>query len=96
MRERLGLEEIDQKERTVSVLDATTIDLCLSVSPWAQFRTTKAGVKMHTLLDPRGSGPAFTWSTEARLGDVRILDALVTEPQSICVFNRGFIHFAGL
>jgi hypothetical protein len=67
-----GLEEIDQRERTVYARDATTIDLCLSVFPWARFRATKAGVKMHTLLDLRRSIPAFTWITEARLADVRI------------------------
>ena len=94
--EPLGLEEIDQRERTVYALDATTIDLSLSVFPWARFRTTKAGVKMHTLLDLRGSIPAFTWITEARLADVRILDALVTEPGSIYVFDRGFIDFTRL
>jgi hypothetical protein len=94
--EPLGLEELDQRERTVYALDATTIDLCLSVFPWARFRSTKAGVKMHTLLDLRGSVPAFTWITEARFADVRILDALVTEPGSIYLFDRGFIDFARL
>lgn len=94
--EPLGLDEIDQRERTVYALDATTIDLCLSVFPWARFRTTKAGIKMHTLLDLRGSIPAFTWITEAKLADVRILDALVTEPGSIYVFDRGFIDFSRL
>ncbi len=66
--EPLGLEELDQRERTVYALDATTIDLCLSVFPWARFRSTKAGVTMHTLLDLRGSIPAFTWITEAKFG----------------------------
>ena len=91
--EPLGLEELDQRERTVYALDATTIDLCLSVFPWARFRSTKAGVKMHTLLDLRGSIPAFTWITEAKFADVRILDSLITEPGSIYVFDRGFIDF---
>lgn len=91
--EPLGLEELDQRERTVCALDATIIDLCLSVFPWARFRGTKAGVKMHTLLDLRGSIPAFTWITEANFADVRILDALITEPGSIYVFDRGFIDF---
>jgi hypothetical protein len=94
--EPLGLEELDQRERTVYALDATTIDLCLSVFPWARFRSTKAGVKMHTLLDLRGSIPAFTWITEARFADVRILDALVTEPGSIYLFDRAFIDFVRL
>jgi hypothetical protein len=91
--EPLGLEELDQRERTVYALDATTIDLCLSVFPWAHFRSTKSGVKMHTLLDLRGNIPAFTWITEAKFADVRILDALITEPGSIYVFDRGFIDF---
>ena len=94
--EPLGLEELDQQERTVYALDATTIDLCLSVFPWARFRSTKAGVKMHTLLDMRGSIPAFTWITEARFSDVKILDTLIAEPGSIYLFDRGFIDFARL
>jgi hypothetical protein len=94
--EPLGLEELDQRERTVYALDATTIDLCLSVFPWAGFRSTKAGVKMHTLLDLRGSIPAFTWITEAKFGDVRILDALIPEPGSIYLFDRAFVDFARL
>lgn len=94
--EPLGLDEIDQQEQTVYALDATTIDLCLSVFPWARFRRTKAGVKMHTLLDVRGSIPAFTWVTEARFGDVRILDALVPEPGSIYLLDRAFVDFPRL
>jgi len=94
--EPLGLEELDEREHTVYALDATTIDLCLSVFPWAGFRRTKAGVKMHTLLDLRGSIPAFTWVTEARYADVRILDELVPEPGSIYVFDRAFVDFARL
>jgi hypothetical protein len=94
--EPLGLEELDQRERTVYALDATTIDLCLSVFPWARFRSTKAGVKMHTLLDLRGSIPAFTWITEARFADVRILDALITEPGSSYLFDRAFVDFPRL
>lgn len=81
--EPLGLEELDQRERTVYALDATTTDLCLSVFLWARFRSTKAGVKMHILLDLRGNIPAFTWITEARFADVRILDALSPE-RSTC------------
>ncbi len=94
--EPLGLEELDQREQTVYALDATTIDLCLSVFPWARFRSTKAGVKMHTLLDLRGSIPAFTWITEARFADVRILDSLIPEPGSIYLFDRAFIDFRRL
>lgn len=94
--EPLGLEELDQREQTVYALDATTIDLCLSVFPWARFRRTKAGVKMHTLLDIRGSIPACTWITEARFGDVRILDSLIPEPGSIYLLDRAFLDFARL
>ena len=94
--EPLGLEEIDQSEQTVYALDATTIDLCLSVFPWARFRSTKAGVKMHTLLDLRGNIPAFTWLTEARLADVRILDSVILEPGSIYLFDRAFVDFERL
>ena len=94
--EPLGLEELDQTERTVYALDATTIDLCLSVFPWARFRSTKAGVKMHTLLDVRGSIPAFTWVTDARMGDVRILDVMIPEPGSIYLFDRAFVDFPRL
>ncbi len=94
--EPLGLEELDQRGRTVYALDATTIDLCLSGFPWARFRTTKWGVKMHTLLDLRGSIPAFTWITDAKFGDVRILDSLFPEPGSIYVFDRAFVDFPRL
>lgn len=94
--EPLGLEELDQREQTIYALDATTIDLSLSVFPWACFRKTKVGVKMHTLLDVRGSIPALTWVTEARFGDVRILDALIPEPGSIYLLDRAFLDFARL
>ncbi len=94
--EPLGLDEIDQSNRSVYALDATTIDLCLSVFPWARFRSTKAGVKMHTLLDLKGSIPTCTWVTEARFADVRILDALIPEPGSIYLFDRAFIDFERL
>jgi hypothetical protein len=94
--EPLGLEELDQSGQTVYALDATTIDLCLSVFPWAGFRRTKAGVKMHTLLDLRGSIPAFTWITEARMADVRVLDHLIPEPGSIYLFDRAFVDFRRL
>lgn len=65
---------------TVYALDATTIDLCLSVFPWAKFRKTKAGIKLHTVLDLRGNIPTFIEITDALLHDVNILDILVAEP----------------
>ena len=94
--EPLGLEELDQRERMVYALDSTTIDLCLSVFPWARFRTTKAGIKLHTLLDLRGSIPVFIWITDAKFADVHILDVLVPEPGSIYLFDRAFIDFRRL
>jgi hypothetical protein len=94
--EPLGIEELDRREATVYALDATTIDLCMSVFSWARFRSTKGGVKMHTLLDLRGSIPAFTWVTEAKFGDVRILDSLIPEPGSIYLFDRAFVDFPRL
>jgi hypothetical protein len=83
--EPFGLE-LDQ---TVYALDATTIDLCLSVFPWARFRTTKAGIKLHTLLDLRGSIPVFIWITDAKQGDVEVLDVLIPEPGSIYIMDRA-------
>jgi len=83
-------------ENTVYALDATTIDLCLSLFPWARFRKTKAGIKLHTLLDLRGSIPTFIEITEALLHDVNILDILVGEPGSFYVMDRGYLDFARL
>jgi len=87
--EPLGVE----LEQTVYALDASTIDLCLSVFPWARFRTTKAGIKLHTLLDLRGSIPVFIWVTDAKYADVRILDVLIPEPGSIYLFDRAYVDF---
>jgi IS4 transposase len=87
--EPLGVE----LEQTVYALDASTIDLCLSVFPWARFRRTKAGIKLHTLLDLRGSIPAFVWVTDAKYADVRILDVLIPEPGSIYLFDRAYVDF---
>ncbi len=83
-------------ENTVYALDATTIDLCLSLFPWARFRKNKAGIKMHTLLDLRGNIPTFIEITEALLHDVNILDILVAESGSFYVMDRGYIDFARL
>ena len=80
-------------DNTVYALDATTIDLCLSLFPWARFRKTKAGIKLHTLLDLRGNIPTFIDITEALLADVNILDILVVEPGSFYVMNRGYVDF---
>ena len=77
-------------------LDSTTIDLCLSLFPWAKFRKHKAAVKIHTLMDLRGSIPCFIRITEGCVHDVNILDELVLEPGSFYVMDRGYIDFARL
>jgi len=86
----------DANERTVYALDATTIDLCLSLFPWAPFRTTKAGIKLHTLLDVRGAIPVFIWITDAKRGDVEVLDVLIPEPGSIYLMDRAHVDFERL
>lgn len=83
-------------ENTAYALDSTTIDLCLSLFPWALFRTTKSAVKMHTLLDLRGNIPGFIHISDGKLGDVNILDVLVLEPGAIYVMDRGYLDFARL
>jgi len=81
---------------TVYALDATTIDLCLSVFPWAPFRSTKAAVKLHTLLDLRGNIPSFIHVSDGKMHDVNVLDQLVPEPGAIYVMDRGYIDFERL
>ena len=90
--EDLGLDLIN----TVYALDSTTIDLCLSVFPWAHFRTTKAAVKMHTLLDLKGSIPSFIHVSDGKLHDVHALDLLELEAGAIYVMDRGYVDFARL
>jgi len=85
-----------QLNETVYALDSSTIDLCLSLFPWARFRKTKAGIKLHTLLDLRGSIPSFIAITEAKLHDVNILDELTPEPGAIYVMDRGYLDFERL
>ena len=81
---------------TAYALDSTTIDLCLSVFPWAPFRTTKAAVKMHTLLDLRGNIPTFIHISDGKLHDANVLDVLVPEPGAIYVMDRGYVDFERL
>jgi transposase len=81
---------------TVYALDATTIDLCLSVFDWAPFRSTKAAVKMHTLLDLRGNIPAFIHISDGKLGDVNVLDILPLEAGAFYIMDRGYLDFARL
>ncbi|WP_428484488.1 IS4 family transposase [Rhodopila sp.] len=90
--EDLGLD----LKNTVYALDSTTIDLCLSMFPWAHFRATKSAVKMHTLLDLRGNIPSFIHISDGKLHDVHALDLLVPEPGAIYVMDRGYIDFARL
>lgn len=81
---------------TVYALDSTTIDLCLSVFPWAPFQQSKAAVKLHTLLDLRGNIPTFIHISDGRLHEVKVLDQLVPEPGAFYVMDRGFHDFARL
>ena len=83
-------------EQTAYALDSTTIDLCLTLFPWAQFRKHKAAVKLHTLLDLRGSIPTFIRMTAGKVHDVNILDEILPEPGSFYVMDRGTINFARL
>ena len=85
--------ELDQ---TVYALDSTTINLCLSVFPWAQFRRTKAAIKLHTLLDLRGNIPSFIHISDGKLHDVNVLDQLVPEPGSFYIMDRGYLDFERL
>jgi hypothetical protein len=86
---------VDLKE-SVYALDSTTIDLCLSLFPWAHFRSTKAAVKMHTLLDLRGNIPSFIHISDGKLHDVHALDMLVPEAGAIYVMDRGYVDFGRL
>ena len=90
--EPLGLE-LDQ---TVYALDSTTIDLCLSVFPWARVGWERSSIKLHTLLDLQGNIPANLWITTASFSDNRLLDVLLPEPGSIYIMDRGYLDFARL
>ena len=83
-------------EQTVYALDSTTIDLCLSLFPWARFRKRKGAIKLHTLLDLRGNIPVFIKVTDGKVHDVNILDDLIAEPGSIYVMDRGYLDFERL
>ena len=91
-RESFGLE----LEQAVYALDSTTIDLCLSLFPWARFRSTKAAIKLHTLLDLRGPIPTMISISEGKRADVSILDELILEPGAFYVMDRGYVDFARL
>ncbi|MEJ2022996.1 MAG: IS4 family transposase [Maritimibacter sp.] len=83
-------------DNTVYALDSTTIDLCLSLFPWADFRSTKAAVKMHTLLDLRGPIPSFIHVSNGKMGDARALDLITPEAGAIYVMDRGYLDFRRL
>ena len=83
-------------EQTVYALDSTTIDLCLSLFPWAPFRSTKAAVKLHTLLDLRGSIPTFIHISDGKLHDVNVLDLIVIEAGAFYIMDRGYLDFERL
>lgn len=90
--EDLGLE----LTHTVYALDSTTIDLCMALFPWAHFRSTKAAVKMHTLLDLRGNIPSFIHVSDGKLHDVHALDLILPEAGALYVMDRGYVDFARL
>jgi hypothetical protein len=81
------------RHATLYALDATTIDLCLSLFSWARFRRTKAAVKLHTLMDLRGSIPSFIHISDGKLHDVNVLDLLLPEPGAFYVMDRGYLDF---
>jgi hypothetical protein len=85
-----------QLKQTVYAFDATTIDLCLSLFPWAQFRQRKGAIKLHTLMDLRGSIPTLIFVTHGKVHEVNLLDDLPIEPGAVYIFDRGYLDFARL
>ena len=90
--EDLGLD----LDNTVYALDASTVDLCLSVFPWALFRSTKSAVKLHALLDLRGNIPTFIHVSDGKMHDVNVLDILAPEPGAFYIMDRGYVDFERL
>ena len=91
-KEDLGLD----LDHTIYALDASTINLCLSVFPWALFRSTKSAVKLHTLLDLRGNIPTFIHISDGKLHDVNVLDILIPEAGAFYIMDRGYVDFKRL
>ncbi len=91
-REDFGVE----LKQTIYAFDATTIDLCLSLFPWAQFRQRKGAIKLHTLMDLRGSIPTLIFVTHGKVHEVNLLDDLLIEPGAIYLLDRGYLDFARL
>ena len=83
-------------DATVYALDATTIDLCLKLFPWARFRRAKGAVKLHTLLDLHGPIPTFIHITDGKVNDIRVFDVLLPEPGAYFIMDRGYLDFAHL
>ncbi len=83
-------------EQTVYAFDATTIDLCLSLFPWAHFRQRKGAIKLHTLMDLRGSIPTLIFITHGKIHELKLLDELLIEPGAIYLLDRGYLDFARL
>ena len=92
IREDFGID----LDNTVYALDSSTIDLCLSVFPWAHFRKNKGAIKLHTLIDLRGNIPTFIDITDGKVHDVNVLDILTPEPGAFYIMDRGYIDFARL
>ena len=91
-KEPLGID----LDAAVYAFDATTIDLCLSLYPWAPFRTTKAAIRLHTLLDLHGSIPSFIHITDGKTHEVNVMDDLVLEPGAFYLMDRGYLDFSRL
>jgi len=87
---------LNDLNETVYALDATTIDLCLSVFPWAHFRQTKGAIKLHTLLDLRGNIPSFIHISEGKLHEVNTLDIIPIEPGAFYIMDRGYLDYTRL
>jgi hypothetical protein len=83
-------------QQTIYAFDATTIDLCLSLFPWAKFRQRKGAIKLHTLMDLRGSIPTLIFVTHGKVHEVTLLDDLLVEPGAIYILDRGYLDFARL
>ena len=83
-------------DETVYAFDSSTIDLCLSLFPWARFRKTKGAIKLHTLLDLRGSIPSFIFITDGKVHDVNVLDELIPEPGAFYIMDRAYLDFERL
>ena len=92
VKEPLGIE----LDETLYALDSTTIDLCLSLFPWARFRSTKAAIKLHTLLDLRGPIPTMIAISDGKQADVNVLDEFIPEPGAFYVMDRGYVDFERL